>query len=187
MKRFDGKVVIVTGGGSGIGRATCERFASEGAAVAIAEINAETGRGAAEEIQRQGGRALFVRTDVADEQSVKAAVAEPPADRRVTLSLRGGFTRPAFPRGAGTVRLYEMAEKIADRIEQPIFEVQSRGGSDGSFAAALGVPTLDGLGPIAHETVSRGEWVEVDSIAGRGALFAALVAGLAARPEALRG
>jgi dihydroanticapsin dehydrogenase len=75
MKRFDGKVVIVTGGGSGIGRATCERFASEGAAVAIAEINAETGRRAAEQIQSAGGRALFVRTDVADEQSVKAAVA----------------------------------------------------------------------------------------------------------------
>lgn len=118
---------------------------------------------------------------------VKAAVAEPPADRRVTLSLRGGFTRPAFPRGSGTIALYKMAEQIAARIEQPIFEVQSRGGSDGSFAAALGVPTLDGLGPIAHETVSRREWVEVDSIARRGALFAALIAKLAEQPESLRG
>lgn len=118
---------------------------------------------------------------------VKAAVAEPPADRRVKLSWRGGFTRPAFPRGSGTVQLYKMAEQIAARIDQPIFEVQSQGGSDGSFAAALGVPTLDGLGPIAHETVSRREWVEVDSIARRGALFAALVARLAAQPESLRG
>ncbi|MEO8715806.1 MAG: M20/M25/M40 family metallo-hydrolase, partial [Acetobacteraceae bacterium] len=54
-------------------------------------------------------------------------------------------------------------------------EVVSAGGSDGSFAAALGVPTLDGLGPICHESCSRRERVEVDSIVPRGVLFAGLV------------
>ncbi len=75
MRRFEGKSVIVTGGGSGIGQATCERFASEGALVAVAEINADTGKHAAEKINASGGRALFVQTDVSDEKSVMSAVA----------------------------------------------------------------------------------------------------------------
>jgi len=53
--------------------------------------------------------------------------------------------------------------------------VVSRGGSDGSFAARLGVPTLDGLGPITHETCSRREWVDVPSIVSRGAILAGLI------------
>jgi dihydroanticapsin dehydrogenase len=76
MKRFEGKVAVVTGGGSGIGRATCLRFAEEGAAVAVAEIDEARGKAVAEEIARAGGKALFVPTDVADESSIRAAVAE---------------------------------------------------------------------------------------------------------------
>ncbi|HUG89502.1 MAG TPA: SDR family oxidoreductase [Planctomycetaceae bacterium] len=74
MQRFNDKVVIVTGGGSGIGAATCERFASEGAAVVIAEINSESGRAVAERIAARGQRALFSQTDVADEDSVRRMV-----------------------------------------------------------------------------------------------------------------
>jgi dihydroanticapsin dehydrogenase len=74
MKRFEGKVAVVTGGGSGIGRATCLRFAEEGAAVAVAEIDETRGKEVAEEISRAGGKAISVRTDVADEESVRAAV-----------------------------------------------------------------------------------------------------------------
>ncbi len=74
MKRFEGKVAIVTGGGSGIGRATCLRFAEEGAAVGVAEIDEASGNSAAAEISRSGGKALFVRTDVSAEKSVQAAV-----------------------------------------------------------------------------------------------------------------
>jgi NAD(P)-dependent dehydrogenase (short-subunit alcohol dehydrogenase family) len=74
MKRFEGKVAVVTGGGSGIGRATCLRFAEEGAAVAVAEIDETGGNSVTAEISRSGGKALFVRTDVSDEKSVQAAV-----------------------------------------------------------------------------------------------------------------
>jgi len=76
MLRFEGKVAVVTGGGSGIGRATCLRFAEEGAAVAVAEIDEARGKSVADEISRQGGKALFVRTNVADESSIKAAVSQ---------------------------------------------------------------------------------------------------------------
>jgi dihydroanticapsin dehydrogenase len=74
MNRLKGKVAVITGGGAGIGRATCELFAEEGAAVVIAERDAQTGRVVAERIQSKGGQALFVRTDVRDEASIQSMV-----------------------------------------------------------------------------------------------------------------
>jgi NAD(P)-dependent dehydrogenase (short-subunit alcohol dehydrogenase family) len=76
MQRLKDKVAVVTGGGAGIGRATCELFAEEGAAVVVAERDEATGRDTADHITRQGGRALFVPTDVADEESIRRMVAE---------------------------------------------------------------------------------------------------------------
>jgi NAD(P)-dependent dehydrogenase (short-subunit alcohol dehydrogenase family) len=76
VQRLKDKVAVVTGGGAGIGRATCELFAEEGAAVVVAERDETTGRDAAEQIARHGGRALFVPTDVADEASIRRMVAE---------------------------------------------------------------------------------------------------------------
>jgi 3-oxoacyl-[acyl-carrier protein] reductase len=71
MPRLQDKVAIVTGGGAGIGRATCELFVEEGAAVVIADIDPKTGKETADAINRRGGRAHFVQTDVADEDSVR--------------------------------------------------------------------------------------------------------------------
>src|SRR5690242_15494807 len=71
MNRLKDKVAVVTGGGAGIGRATCELFAEEGAAIILAERDPQTGREAAEHIKSKGGRALFVETNVADEASVR--------------------------------------------------------------------------------------------------------------------
>jgi len=76
MQRLKGKVAVVTGGGSGIGKATCELFAQEGAAVIVAERNQESGEATARDIAARGGRILAVQTDVADEDSIRRMVVE---------------------------------------------------------------------------------------------------------------
>lgn len=72
MKRFEDQVAIVTGAASGIGRATAVRLAAEGAAVIIADLNAEGAGTAAKAISDQGGRALALEVDVTDAPAVRA-------------------------------------------------------------------------------------------------------------------
>lgn len=75
MSRLAGRVAVVTGGGSGIGRAIARRFATEGARVAIADVNLGGAEKVAAEIQETRGAALAVRTDVADSAQVDALFA----------------------------------------------------------------------------------------------------------------
>jgi 2-hydroxycyclohexanecarboxyl-CoA dehydrogenase len=73
-KRFDNHTVIVTGGGGGIGGATCRRFAGEGAAVAVFDLNLDAAEKVAAGIRAEGGRAQAFRCDITDRISVDAAV-----------------------------------------------------------------------------------------------------------------
>jgi 2-hydroxycyclohexanecarboxyl-CoA dehydrogenase len=75
-QRFDNQTVIVTGGGGGIGGATCRRFASEGASVAVFDLNLEAAEKVAAGIRAEGGRAQAFRCDITDRASVDAAVVE---------------------------------------------------------------------------------------------------------------
>ncbi len=76
MKRFEGQVVWITGGGSGIGRALALAFAKEGAAVAVSGRRLERLELVAAEIESNGGKALAVVCDVTDEASIESAVQE---------------------------------------------------------------------------------------------------------------
>ncbi|WP_439669183.1 2-hydroxycyclohexanecarboxyl-CoA dehydrogenase [Cupriavidus necator] len=75
MQGLEGKTVIVTGGGGGIGGATCLRFARAGAAVGVLDLNPEAAERVAGQIREAGGRALAIRCDITERASVDAAVA----------------------------------------------------------------------------------------------------------------
>ena len=75
MGRLDGKVAIITGSASGIGRGTAMRFAGEGAAVVITDLNVEGGEAAVRDCKENGGRAVFQKADVSSEADIKALVA----------------------------------------------------------------------------------------------------------------
>ncbi len=74
MGRLSGKVAIITGAASGMGRATAIRFAGEGAKIVIADLNKEGGEAAARDCRENGSDAIFQKADISGETDVKAAV-----------------------------------------------------------------------------------------------------------------
>lgn len=94
------------------------------------------------------------------------------------LAVTGGFERPPMERSAGVVALYEHARAAAAELGQTVAEGGTGGGSDGNFTAALGVPTLDGLGGVGDGAHAIHEHVELDKLVPRTALLAALIARL---------
>ncbi|MCS6989274.1 MAG: 3-oxoacyl-ACP reductase FabG [Chloroherpetonaceae bacterium] len=97
MRRLEGKVAVITGGAQGIGKATAEKFASEGASLAIWDLNEQKGRALVEEMERKNVRARFQSVNVADYESVERAAKEALAEfgKIDILINNAGVTRDA--------------------------------------------------------------------------------------------
>ena len=93
--------------------------------------------------------------------------------------MTGGINRPPLERTPGVLDLYERAREVAAALGISLAEGATGGGSDGNFTAALGVPTLDGLGPEGGGAHALDEHVLLEPLASRAALVAGLLLRLA--------
>jgi len=116
--KLAGKVAIITGGGSGIGRATCLLFAKEGAKVVISDINRESGEAVRQEIESGGGEALFIQTDVSNAQEIKAMV-EQVAGRYGRIDI--------LYNNAGIPQTFKLVEEVEEDFVDRIINVNIKG------------------------------------------------------------
>lgn len=101
-----------------------------------------------------------------------------PVNRKCKLEITGGVNRPPMERGAGTAALFGQARGLAREIGWTLEEAAVGGGSDGNFTAALGIPTLDGLGGVGDGAHAAHEHVVIEELPRRAALIAGLLSGL---------
>lgn len=101
-----------------------------------------------------------------------------PFDRRCSITVAGGLNRPPMERTGGVIGLFRLARRLARELGVELEESMTGGGSDGNFTAALGVPTLDGLGGVGEGAHAPGESILVNRIADRTALLARLMEAL---------
>lgn len=101
-----------------------------------------------------------------------------PVDPAVTLELTGGINRPPLERTDAVAALFEKARGIAASFDYELGEAQVGGGSDGNFAAALGTPVLDGLGPAGDGAHTLDEYILVSDIPKRATLLTLLLSSL---------
>jgi glutamate carboxypeptidase len=98
-----------------------------------------------------------------------------PANPRVRLEVTGAINRPPMERTPGVAKLYGLARNVADELGIELAEGSTGGASDGNFTAALGVPTLDGLGATGDGPHALDEHVIIKDLPERAALVAGLI------------
>lgn len=148
--RLSGRIAIVTGGSSGIGRAITRKFASEGAIVVVADITEEVvegGRPVCEVVAEEGGKSLFIQTDVGKADSVEAMVARTVAEfGRVDILVNNAVLHAGKP-------LLETEEEDWDRV----MDVSLKGAYLCSRAAVRQMMTQDLRGE------ARGRLINISS------------------------
>ena len=100
------------------------------------------------------------------------------SDPQCKLTITGGINRPPMERKAGTIALFKKARALAAELGFVLDEAATGGGSDGNFTAALGVPTLDGMGAVGEGAHAPHESVLIEHLVPRTALLAAMIAGV---------
>jgi glutamate carboxypeptidase len=98
------------------------------------------------------------------------------SDPQCKLTITGGINRPPMERKPGTIALFRKACSIAAELGFVLEEAATGGGSDGNFTAALGVPTLDGMGAVGDGAHAAHESVVIEHLVPRTALLAAMIA-----------
>ena len=110
MGKLEGKVAVITGAASGMGRATAIRFAREGAAIVVADLNSQAGEETISEIAAAGGHAVFQHTDVSSDNDLKALI-----DRAVKEYGRLDITYNNAGIGGATGKLSDISADDWDR------------------------------------------------------------------------
>jgi glutamate carboxypeptidase len=100
------------------------------------------------------------------------------SDPKCKLRITGGINRPPMERKAGTIALFKKARRLAAELGFSLEEASTGGGSDGNFTAALGVPTLDGMGAVGDGAHAAHESVIIEHLTPRTALLAAMIASI---------
>jgi len=98
-----------------------------------------------------------------------------PFDQRCQVEVRGGIGRPPMVPSKKGVALFTLARRLARELGWDLEEASVGGGSDGNFTAALGIPTLDGLGAVGEGAHARHESVVIAEMPRRAALLARLI------------
>ncbi len=101
-----------------------------------------------------------------------------PFDKRCSIQVEGGLNRPPMERTPAIRKLFATARSRAKELGVDLDESSTGGGSDGNFTAALGIPTLDGLGAVGEGAHALNESILIDRIADRTALLAMLISSL---------
>lgn len=101
-----------------------------------------------------------------------------PVDKRCAIEVSGGLNRPPMERTAGVRKLFELASGLAKELGVQLEESSTGGGSDGNFTAALGVPTLDGLGGVGEGAHAPNESILVHRIPDRVAMLTKLISAI---------
>jgi glutamate carboxypeptidase len=118
---------------------------------------------------------------VAEQERIDALFASlRPNDQRATIRIMGGWNRPVMQRNDAIASVYALARESAARIGVDLGEAAVGGASDGNFAAAMGLPVLDGLGAVGAGAHARHEHISVDGMVERAAVAAGVIAAFGA-------
>lgn len=123
--------------------------------------------------------------DMAEARKVDSAIqslAANPKTPGVTIKVSGGVTSPPMNPSAQTLELCQAIEQIGDKLGIAINWTATGGGSDGNFTAALGVPTIDGLGPVGGGYHGVDEYLEIQSLKPRFNLLREIIGYLTSPP-----